>query len=81
MDRVIAAQAFAAKQRQSPGEAELKQTWQTLRKADCHVESDKRRFGNRPRFGATSFASMRCVIALPRLKSSHTVCRVAGYAT
>ena len=31
-DRVIAAQAFAAKQRQSPGEAELEPTWQTSQK-------------------------------------------------
>jgi hypothetical protein len=48
-DRVIDAQAFAAKHRQNPGEAELEQTWQTLPKAVCHVESDKCRFGNRPR--------------------------------
>src|ERR1700724_1050455 len=48
-DRVIDAQAFAAKQRQSPGEAELEQTWQTLPKAVRHVESDKCRFGNPPR--------------------------------
>src|ERR1700724_406052 len=45
-DRVIDAQAFAAKQRQNPGEAELEQTWQTLPKAVRHVESDKCRFGN-----------------------------------
>jgi hypothetical protein len=73
-DRVMDAQAFAAKQRQSPGEAELEQTWQAPRKAVCHVESDKSRFGNRPResnFQSLGMSSLMSINVAMRPRSTN----------